>query len=306
MRKATGPTDISALPMLESLEINIDPSLLEEALASVDRISQSRTAAESVDVEVSTGNSEEGGEIELELSTATLSAGVESVPEAAPVVRAPPAPTPGDDERRRLTLRVAAQLEAIRRLEESLARVTEIRDGLDTQVRELRKANRQHEADAAVAFQRSRRDRDEAERLAEERAIRGILDIVDNVERALVHADSADPARILSGLQMIAEQFRGALRKLNVERVVSSVGTPFDPAVHEAVLHLPTADVTEGGIVSEVAVGFILRGRLVRPSRVVVASAIAAAPTPPRAAPDEMLPPATQPVAEPQPAGEGE
>ncbi len=282
MRKATGPTDISALPMLESLEIDIDPSLIEEALASLDRASVARVAAEAVTADDPEAASSADVSIDIELPTVTSEAPAAAAPSAVPA---------SDDERRRLTLRVSAQQESMRRLEESLARVTEIRDGLDTQVRELRKAARQLEAEAASAFQRARRDREEAERLAEERTIRGILDIVDNVERALAHADSSEPTRILSGLQMIAEQFRGALRKMNVDRVGSALGTPFDPAVHEAVLHLPTSDVAAGGIVSEVAAGFILRGRLVRPARVVVASAH------PAPVPSE---------AEPQPTADGE
>lgn len=257
MRKAAGRDPYDRQAIASPLEIEIDPSLIEEALASVDRA----------------GRRSRGDAPEAPADPSPEEVVVEVPIEAAEKPRDVVA---GDDERRRLTVRIRDQAEAIRRLEEALARVTEIRDGLDTQVRDLRKLTKAQELESAAAFQRSRKDRDEAERLAEERTIRGLLDIVDNVERALVHADSAEPAKILAGLNMIAEQFRGALRKLNVERVPAAPGSTFDPGMHEAVLHLPTGEVAPGCIVNEVAAGFILRGRLVRAARVVVASVVPA------------------------------
>ncbi len=188
------------------------------------------------------------------------------------VVEAPNAPSPeGGDERRRLQFRLREQQEAIRRFERDLARGVEARVALERQVRELRQSH----SDLAVDYERfrarARKDVEEAERRGEDRALRPIVDVYDNVERAWLHAVS-DPAQILGGLQMIVEQFKRLLARLGFERIEVDRGTRFDPTLHEAVLHVRDANAPPGTIVDEVHAGFRLRGRLFRPARVTVSA----------------------------------
>ena len=110
-----------------------------------------------------------------------------------------------------------------------------------------------------------------AERRGEERSLRPIVDVFENVERAWLHAVS-DPAQILGGLQMIVEQFKRLLTRLGFERIEADRGVLFDPACHEAVLHVRTDDALPGTVVDEVQPGFRLRGRLFRPARVTVSA----------------------------------
>ncbi len=234
-------------PAPEDLLIEIDPSLIEEALAAVDR---HRTGAPD-DEEPETA-AEGGDVVELDLE---------------PPPRAPAA----DEEKRRLQFRVQEQADQLRKLERELARVTEARDDLDRQLRDARKAH----GDLATDFERfrarARKDVDEAERRGEDRALRPLLDVFDNVERAWLHAVS-DPAQILGGLQMIVEQFKRLLVRVGFERVDADRGVLFDPACHEAVMHVRTDDALPGTVVDEVQPGFRLRGRLFRPARVTVSA----------------------------------
>ncbi|MBM4392762.1 MAG: nucleotide exchange factor GrpE [Deltaproteobacteria bacterium] len=176
-----------------------------------------------------------------------------------------------DEQRRMWQHRAREASERVRRLEAELEFARQGRDELDLQYRELRQAVQRLQQEADLTRQRTRKDREEAERMGEERVLRGLLDIVENVERGVVHAGQ-DPARVVAGLNMIAEQFRMLLKRIGVDRVEAEPGTPFDPSQHEAVLHMPNTDVPPGTVHSEVAPGFKLRGRLVRPARVVVAS----------------------------------
>ncbi|MES2639851.1 MAG: nucleotide exchange factor GrpE [Myxococcota bacterium] len=243
----TGP-----LPAPEDLLIEIDPSLIEEALAAVER--NVRPAAEPTgtnDVEPAAADEHED-DIELSLEPTT-------------------APLLPDDERRRLQFRLREQQETIRRLERDLGRAIESRDTFDRQTRDVRRAHGELSADFDRFRVRARKDLEEAERRGEDRVLRPVVDVYDNVERAWLHAVS-DPAQILGGLQMIVEQFKRLLGRLGFERVEAERGTLFDPTQHEAVLHVHDDDVLPGTIVHEVHAGFRLRGRLFRPARVTVSA----------------------------------
>jgi len=234
----------------EDLLIEIDPALIEEALASVDRAMR-HSAAAAAREPAPLADDEEDINVDLALDT-------------------PPAPT-GEDDRRRLQFRVSEQQEALRRLEAELAKAAAARDQFDKQARDLRKAHGDLSLDFERFRTRTKKDLEEAERRGEDRALRPIVEVFDNVERAWMHAVS-DPAQILGGLQMIVEQFKRLLKNLGFERVEADRGASFDPTVHEAVLHVREDSLPPDAVVDEVQAGFRLRGRLFRPARVTVSA----------------------------------
>ena len=80
---------------------------------------------------------------------------------------------------------------------------------------------------------------------------------------------------IIIGPEAAAEvmrQFDDTLQKLGVERI-KSVGQAFDPAVHEAIQHLETAEFEPGTVAAEYQAGYRIGDRVVRPALVVVAKA---------------------------------
>jgi molecular chaperone GrpE len=117
---------------------------------------------------------------------------------------------------------------------------------------------------------RSRKEIADAERMAREDQLRELLPVFDNLERASQHAvGSTDVQSLNEGLQIVMRQFVETLNKLNVERV-QTVGQPFDPAVHEAVQQVESAELPAGAVAQELLAGYRLGDRLIRPAMVVV------------------------------------
>ena len=120
---------------------------------------------------------------------------------------------------------------------------------------------------------RTRRELVDAERAGREDAVRQLLPVFDNLERAATHTESATEVRSLAeGIALVLRQFVDTLGKLGVERV-PAVGTPFDPAMHEAIQHLESVEADPGTVTVEVQAGYRIGDRLLRPALVVVAKA---------------------------------
>jgi molecular chaperone GrpE len=126
-------------------------------------------------------------------------------------------------------------------------------------------------ADFDNAKKRLERDKANAIRFANERILTEVLPIVDNFDRAMASLDEGhDPAKVKEGLKIAQDQLHGVLEHYGVQ-VVKSVGTKFDPHLHEAVGTVEVPGAKEGTIVHEIQRGYLLNGRLLRPSRVRVA-----------------------------------
>jgi molecular chaperone GrpE len=79
---------------------------------------------------------------------------------------------------------------------------------------------------------------------------------------------------------MVIRQFQDTLGGLGIERV-ATVGKPFDPAEHEAVQHVQSADMPPGAVVQELQPGYRWQGKLMRPALVVVAKGASPSAVPP-------------------------
>ena len=106
---------------------------------------------------------------------------------------------------------------------------------------------------------------------ASEDVIRDLLPILDGVGRALAHSENGDTESegFQEGIKMIMEQFPRVLYNRNLKEI-ETVGKPFDPTVHEALMQMPS-EVHDVGIVSdEVEKGYSLGDKVLRPAKVVV------------------------------------
>lgn len=122
---------------------------------------------------------------------------------------------------------------------------------------------------------RTQRDRADLLNYGNESLIKDILPIVDNLERALEHVSGGDGAEseggFLEGVKMILEQMKTILAKHGVEPI-EAVGSDFDPNYHEAMLRIDGSDeYRDNQVVDEFEKGYVLNGRLLRPSKVSVA-----------------------------------
>jgi molecular chaperone GrpE len=120
---------------------------------------------------------------------------------------------------------------------------------------------------------RKRQERMAGDRLRrEKREILGkLLEVVDNLERALAFQDTMDRDALQQGMRMLQWQLDELLKAEGVT-AASSVGEPFDPYVHEAVESVASKDHPEGVVIEEVRKGYKLGDETLRPARVKVSA----------------------------------
>ena len=125
---------------------------------------------------------------------------------------------------------------------------------------------------------RTRREKEDIRKFANEGLLKDILPPLDNLNRALAHVeDRGNP--LVQGIEMVAKQFIDILGGYGVTPV-DSKGQAFDPAVHDAMGQTPSEEYEPGCIADEFEKGYMIHGRLLRPAKVIVATApIAPEPT---------------------------
>ncbi|MDP3015254.1 MAG: nucleotide exchange factor GrpE [bacterium] len=118
--------------------------------------------------------------------------------------------------------------------------------------------------------------KDEAKRFemmikfANESLVKELINVLDSFDLALISLGNDGDRKIQKGLYLIRHQLEDALKQQGLERVIVSVGQPFDPALQEAIASVES-DKPSGIIIEEVERGYLLNGKLVRPARVKVA-----------------------------------
>jgi molecular chaperone GrpE len=120
---------------------------------------------------------------------------------------------------------------------------------------------------------RTQRERDEYVRYANESLIRDLLPVLDNFDRALEAARATrEAAKVVEGITLIQRELLRLLERVGVTRY-SALGEHFDPNRHEATGRMVSVEQPPDTIVAELAPGYLLNGRMLRPAQVVVAAA---------------------------------
>ncbi len=118
---------------------------------------------------------------------------------------------------------------------------------------------------------RSRREVEDARRTGRVDLLKELLPVFDNLERGVQSAQRAqDVKAVADGLTMILKQFEATLGRAGITRV-PTIGSIFNPSVHEAIQQVETAEHPPGTVVAEVQPGYLHGDRLVRAAMVVVA-----------------------------------
>jgi len=131
---------------------------------------------------------------------------------------------------------------------------------------------------AEERFLRARADLDNYRRRAEreierrvreqtDELIRGWLDVVDSVERALT-LEQEHP-QLTAGLRAFLDQMKGVLARQGVGQI-GAVGEPFDPQLHDAVGVVSNSDQPEGAVAEIARSGYAIGDRVLRPAQVAV------------------------------------
>ena len=116
---------------------------------------------------------------------------------------------------------------------------------------------------------RTQREVEDARKFGIEKFASSLLDVVDNLERAL-GAEAGSEQALRDGVQMTLDSWHSLMARFEMERI-DAVGEQFDPHRHEALSQMPS-DQPEGTVVAQHVAGYTLHGRLLRPARVLVSS----------------------------------
>ena len=118
------------------------------------------------------------------------------------------------------------------------------------------------------ARKREAKERGDAREYTIGSTVEPFLGVMDNFQLALKAQGSLE--QLKSGVELILKQMEEALRGLNVT-AVESVGTQFDPRVHEALGSLETAEFPDHQVIEEIRRGYKIREKLLRPAMVKIA-----------------------------------
>ena len=129
-------------------------------------------------------------------------------------------------------------------------------------------------ADLENFRRRSAREKEDLRQYGIDGVIKELLPVLDNLDRAVEHAEKDGESTLLEGVRMVQRQFVGALQKHGVEGF-DSKGELFDPTKHEAIQQHETTEHPHNTIVEEFQRGYFLHDRLIRPALVVVARNVA-------------------------------
>ena len=172
-------------------------------------------------------------------------------PEPAPDAAAPAEAAPGP----------AAELERLRAENAQLAARAKDADAREA---ELKDRLVRLQADFENFRRRAREESTQAAARGKESFLKALLPVLDNLDRALAHAED-------EGLRLLARQLQGVLEQQGVG-VLSPEGGAFDAKLHEAIAQEQREGVEPGRVLTVVEKGYTLEGRVLRPARVVVAA----------------------------------
>ena len=158
-----------------------------------------------------------------------------------------------------------------RRKEDAIEELKANLEGKEKEIEELKERLLYQQADFENFKKLKAKEKQEALRFGNETLIKELLPVIDNLERAIEHAGKTDEAKaIAEGVALTLNGFLKVLEKFDVSRVEAK-GMKFDPNLHEAVYQEVSDQVEPGTVIGEFQKGYLMDGRLLRPSMVSVA-----------------------------------
>ena len=126
-------------------------------------------------------------------------------------------------------------------------------------------------ADFANYKRRTEEERTSVAQFASSLVIGKLLSVLDDFDRALESVPSDAHDSWVEGVQLVERKLRGVLESEGVTPI-EAIGQPFDPNVHEAVVHEETTDAADNEVIAELQRGYRLHDRVLRPALVKVAN----------------------------------
>lgn len=125
-------------------------------------------------------------------------------------------------------------------------------------------------AEAENYKKRLEREKEDFLKFASEGVLEDLLPVLDNLDLALLHAGSNEACKsLIQGVEMTRKIFQDTLKKHGLE-AVGAAGEEFDPNLHQAIGQEENRSFPSGTVTRLFQSGYVLKGRLLRPAKVMV------------------------------------
>ena len=136
-------------------------------------------------------------------------------------------------------------------------------------VEEMRDAMLRARADLDNARRRFEREKEESTKYAAEKALKSLVPVVDDLDLTLANLPADVDNKLAEGVRLVHRKFLQSLEAQGAKSF-SPLGERFDPAAHEALMEMPSAEHPEGHVAQVFQRGWNLNDRLLRPAKVII------------------------------------
>ncbi|MBP1999142.1 molecular chaperone GrpE [Paenibacillus shirakamiensis] len=141
---------------------------------------------------------------------------------------------------------------------------------LRAEVQEHQARSLRAQADFDNFRRRTLKEKEDFAKYASSKLITELIPVVDNLDRALSAVQvQAEGESFAKGVDMIFRQLEGILKNEGLQ-VMETVGQPFNPEYHQAIMTVETDEYEEGIVVEELQKGYLLKDKVLRPAMVKV------------------------------------
>ncbi len=164
------------------------------------------------------------------------------------------------------------ELSEIEQLEQEMIKIAELNTNLLAEIETHKDSYLRKHADFENFRKRMQKEKQDQLKYANQDLLAAILEVVDNFERALVAAETAeDLTSFKDGIDIVAKQLTQVLEEKGHIEVVAGVGCEYDPNVHEALTQVEKDGVETATVEQEFQRGYKLYDRVIRTAKVSVA-----------------------------------
>lgn len=157
--------------------------------------------------------------------------------------------------------------------------ITDQVEAMQQELERLKEESRKHYDQCLRAMaevdntrKRAAREKEEYIKFAALPLIKKLLPVVDDLERALIMSrDNHDYEGLYKGVEMITRRVQTILEEEGAQ-VIEALGKPFDPQYHQPLMVEASSEHPENTVIEEMQKGYILHGRVIRPSLVKVSN----------------------------------
>ncbi len=176
---------------------------------------------------------------------------------------------PDKQENKKEDLNQTEPSQADKKVEELLVKISKY----EVELKEIRDAYLRKAAEFENYKKRSENEQSILLKYAAEPFIRNILQVYDDLDRSLKHANEENLQSLTEGIKLVYDKFTKILESQGVTRM-DAKGKPFDVYLHEALMQQPASGVPDHTVLEVVENGYMYKDKVIRHAKVIVSAAI--------------------------------